>query len=66
MRTQKEVVMKKICSLFVSLVFVLGLTVSPVFAGGGKVQGDNSAQGDVQGDLGKGDSPGDDARENQV
>ena len=58
--------MKKICVLVVSLVLVLGLTISPVFAGGGKVQGDNSAQGDTQGDLGKGDSPGDDAMGNQV
>ena len=61
-----EVVMKKICALFVSLILVIGLAVSPVFAAGGKVQGDNSAQGDVQGDLGNGDSPGDDAMGNQV
>lgn len=58
--------MKKFCALFVSLVFVLGLAVSPVFAGGGKVQGDNSEQGDVQGDLGKGIPPGDDSMGNQV
>ena len=31
--------MKKICTLFVSLVFVLGLAVSPIFAGGGKNHG---------------------------
>lgn len=58
--------MKKICALFVSLVFVLGLAVSPVFAGGGKVQGDNSAQGSEQGIFGNGDSPGDDKMGNQV
>lgn len=58
--------MKKICALFVSLIFVLGLAVSPVFAGGGKVQGDNSAQGDEQGIFGKADVPGDDAMGNQV
>ena len=37
--------MKKTGVLIVSLVLVLGLAVSPVFAGGGKVQGDNTAQG---------------------
>ena len=65
-QNQNEVVMKRICALFVSLVFVLSLAVSPVFAGGGKVQGDNSAQGAEQGDLGKGVSPGDDKMDNQV
>ena len=61
--------MKKICALFVSLILVIGFAVSPVFAaaGGGKVQGDNSAQGDVQGDLSNNeDAPGDDAMGNQV
>ncbi len=32
--------MKKFFTLLVSLVFVLSLVVSPVFAGGGKNQGD--------------------------
>lgn len=58
--------MRKICALFVSLVFVLGLAVSPVFAGGGKVQGDNSAQGDEQGIFGNGASSGDDKEGKQV
>jgi hypothetical protein len=33
--------MKKICALCVTLILVTGLAVSPVFAGGGKVRGDN-------------------------
>ena len=59
--------MKKICALFVSLVFVLSLVVSPVFAGGGKNQGD-VGQGTVdQGDTGNETaSPGSDAQGNQV
>ena len=59
--------MKKFCALFVSLVFVLSLVVSPVFAGGGKNQGD-VGQGTVdQGDTGSEDaSPGSDAMGNQV
>jgi hypothetical protein len=59
--------MKKFCALFVSLVFVLSLVVSPVFAGGGKNQGD-VGQGTVdQGDTGNETaSPGSDAKGNQV
>jgi hypothetical protein len=62
-----EAVMKRYCALFVSLVFVLSLVVSPVFAGGGKNQGD-VGQGSVdQGDTGAEDaSPGSDAKGNQV
>jgi hypothetical protein len=33
--------MKKTCALVVSLILVVGVAVSPVFAGGGKVRGDN-------------------------
>ncbi len=56
--------MRKFCALLVSLVFVLSLVVSPVFAGGGKNQGD-VGQGSVdQGDTG--DAPGSDAQGNQV
>jgi hypothetical protein len=33
--------MKKTCALFVLLILVVGVAVSPVFAGGGKVRGDN-------------------------
>ncbi len=40
--------MKRICALFVSLVFVLSLAVSPVFAGGGKVRGDEGEGAVVQ------------------
>ena len=58
--------MKKIMTLMVSLAFLFCVAVAPVWAGGGKVQGDNSAQGDEQGDLGNGDAPGDDAMGNQV
>ena len=35
--------MKKICALFVSVVFVLGLAASPVFAAGGKNQHEHGA-----------------------
>ncbi len=59
-----EAVMRKFCALLVSLVFVLSLVVSPVFAGGGKNQGD-VGQGSVdQGDTG--DAPGSDAQSKQV
>ena len=50
--------MKKICTLFVSLVVVLGLAVSPVFAGGGKVQHERGAE--------SAPGPGDDAKGNQA
>ncbi len=58
--------MKKIMTLMVSLAFLFSVAVAPVWAGGGQVQGDNSAQGPDQGELGNGDSPGDDAMGNQV
>ncbi len=47
--------MKKLMTLMVSLVFLFSVAIAPVLAGGGQVQGDNSAQGDEQGDLGNGD-----------
>ena len=50
----------------VSLVFLFSVAIAPVWAGGGKVQGDNSVQGEEQDGLGNGDSPGDDAMGNQV
>ena len=53
-----EVAIKKICTLFVSLVVVLGLAVSPVFAGGDKVQHERGAK--------SAPGPGDDAKGNQV
>ena len=40
--------MKKVLSLLAAFTLIVSLAVTPVFAGGGKVQGDNSAQGDVQ------------------
>ena len=40
--------MKKICALCVSLILVVGLAVSPVFAGGGKVRGDKGTGETVQ------------------
>jgi hypothetical protein len=38
---QTEVVMKRICAFVITASFVLGLAVSPVFAEGGKVRGDD-------------------------
>ena len=59
--------MKKFCALLVSLVFVLSLVVSPVFAGGGKNHGDLGKGTVDQGESGKEDaSPGSDAMGNQV
>ena len=52
----------------VSLVFFFSLAITPVWAGGGKVQGENG-QGTVdQGDIGSdsGNAPGNDAQDNQV
>lgn len=54
--------MKKISVLFVSLIF--SLIVSPVFAGGGKNQGDVGIGSVDQGDTV--DAPGSDAPGNQV
>ena len=64
--------MKKICTLFVSLVVVLGLAVSPVFAGGGKNHGTDGEGEVVQGDTGgdasatKVEAPGFNAQGNMV
>lgn len=58
--------MKKLCVLFVSLVFVSCLVVSPVFAGGDQVQGDKAVSDSFGGETGNGTSPGSDAMDNQV
>lgn len=58
--------MKTIITFFIFIAFLFSVATAPVWAGGGQVQGDNSAQGDVQGDKGNGDSPGDDAMDNQA
>lgn len=58
--------MKRFYALVITAIFILGLAVSPVFAGGGKVQGDNSVQGDEQGIYGNGSSPGDNAQGRQA
>ena len=58
--------MKRFYAAVITVLCVFILAASPVYAGGDKVQGDNSAQGDVQGDLGRGVSPGDDKMGNQV
>ena len=60
--------MKKLLTLMVSLVFFFSLAITPVWVGGGKVQGENG-QGTVdQGDIGSdsGNAPGNDAQDNQV
>ncbi|MGI9536327.1 MAG: hypothetical protein ACR2PB_04600 [Desulfocapsaceae bacterium] len=58
--------MRKLMTLLIAITVVVSVAVSPVFAGGGKVQGDNSTQGNEQGVLGNGESPGDDKMGNQV
>ncbi len=60
--------MKKFFAVLVSMALLVSVAVvSPVWAGGGKVQGDDG-QGEVsQGDNGSDEaSPGDDAMDNQV
>ena len=59
--------MKKVITLMVSLVLLFSVAIAPVWAGGGKTQGD-VGQGTVdQGDTGSDDaSPGSDAMGNQV
>ena len=59
--------MKKVITLMVSLVLLFSVAIAPVWAGGGKNQGD-VGQGSVdQGDNGNEDaSPGSDAMGNQV
>jgi len=49
---------KKICTLCVSLILVVGLAVSPVFAGGGKNQNEIGAPGAP--------GPGDDSQGHQA
>lgn len=59
--------MKKVFTILISLALLMSVAIAPVYAGGGKVQGDEG-QGQVeQGDAGSPDaSPGDDAMGNQV
>lgn len=60
--------MRKFWALCVSLVFVVSLAVSPVFAVGDKEQGDVGAGSVDQGSTGSdaGRAPGSDAQGNQV
>ncbi len=56
--------MKKVFLILISLAFITSVAIAPVYAGGGKNQGD-VGQGSVdQGDTG--DAPGSDAQGNQV
>ena len=59
--------MKKVFAILISLALLMSVAIAPVYAGGGKVQGDDG-QGTVsQGENGSDDaSPGDDAMGNQV
>jgi opacity protein-like surface antigen len=59
--------MKKVFAILISLALLMSVAIAPVYAGGGKVQGDEG-QGTVsQGDNGSDEaSPGDDAMGNQV
>ena len=59
--------MKKVITLMVSLAFLFGVAIAPVWAGGGKNQGDVGMGQVDQGDTGSEDaSPGSDAMGNQV
>jgi hypothetical protein len=65
--------MKKSCALFVTLIFVLGLAVSPVFAGGDKNQieheggqAEGPAYGNATSEPEDGGNPGSDAQGNQA
>lgn len=50
--------MRKLMSILIAVTLIVGMAVSPVFAGGGKVQHENGAP--------TAPGPGDDARGNQV
>ena len=50
----------------ISVVFLLGVAVSPVIAGGDKVQGDQAVSDNFGGDQAKGKAPGPDKEGNQV
>lgn len=62
--------MKRFCALVITAIFVLGLAVSPAFAGGGKVQGAQAVSDSFGGsDAGANDealSPGNNAEGNQA
>ena len=59
--------MKRFCALFITAIFVLGLAVSPVFAGGGKNQiahEQDIGKGNTVADTGE--NPGSDFQGNQA
>lgn len=58
--------MRKLFSLLIAVILVVSMAASPVFAGGGKVQGDEGSGEVQQGAAGYGSSPGNDAMGNQV
>ncbi len=59
--------MRKFFTVLISMALLMSVAIAPVYAGGGKVQGDDG-QGTVsQGEDGnESESPGDDAMGNQV
>jgi|APHig6443717817_1056837.scaffolds.fasta_scaffold157955_1 hypothetical protein len=50
--------MKKLFAIFISLFLIVGATISPVYAGGGKTQHEHGAE--------TAPGPGDDAQGNQT
>ena len=59
--------MKKVFTILISLALLMSVAIAPVYAGGGKVQGDVGQGTADQGDTGSEDaSPGSDAMGNQV
>ena len=63
-QSQVEVMMKKMCVLTITAVFMLGIAVSPVFAAGGKNHGTVGQGATDQGRTA--DAPGYNAQENMV
>ena len=58
--------MKKVFTILISMALLMSVAIAPVYAGGGKVQGDNGQGSVEQGDTGDGASPGSDAMGNQT
>ncbi|NNK92915.1 MAG: hypothetical protein HKP41_01050 [Desulfobacterales bacterium] len=58
--------MKKLFALTLIFAFIVGVTVSPIWAAGGKNQGTTGIGSTSLGDSGKGESPGADAQGNQA